>query len=255
MWLNPGPGSGREPVNDYFLDKQRFDIDVDVKFLEKGPPHLEYAYYGALVLGDTIHAVKQAECDGYDGVVIGCFYDPGLYESREITERLVVTAPMEASTSIASCLGHRFSILVGRRKWIPAMSDTLTRYGLSTRLASFRPVNIGVLEMYQDHQQSGRRLLEESRKAVEEDGAEVIILGCTATRGLYRVIQDRLSVPVIDPVIASIHHVCLLAQLHRLYGWSHSKICSYEMPPREEIQRFRLRDAYKFGPIWDQMGY
>jgi allantoin racemase len=40
---------------------------------------------------------------------------------------LVVTAPAEASMHIAVTLGQRFSIIVGRTKWIPLMRENVIK--------------------------------------------------------------------------------------------------------------------------------
>lgn len=84
-----------------------------------GRGHLEYYSYGPLVVSKLLKIIKEAEKENFDGAIIGCFYDPGLREAREIAEKLVVTAPAEASMHIAATLGQRFSIIVGRTKWIP----------------------------------------------------------------------------------------------------------------------------------------
>jgi len=47
-------------------------------------------------------------------------------------------------------------------------------------------------------------LVEESKKALSEDGADVIILGCTGLAGMAKKVQDRVKVPVIDPSGAAI---------------------------------------------------
>ena len=49
----------------------------------------------ALVLAESLHIIKQAEKDGFDAAVMGCFYDPGLHDAREIVEDMVITAPAE----------------------------------------------------------------------------------------------------------------------------------------------------------------
>ena len=85
---------------------------IDFTFLERGPGNLEHMYYETLVTADIIHKVKWAEKYGYDAVIIGCFYDPGLYQSREITD-IVAVGPGEASMCLASVLGYKFSILAG----------------------------------------------------------------------------------------------------------------------------------------------
>ena len=109
--------------------------EVEVVSLKRGPRHVEYLYYESAVLADVLHLVKKAENDGFDAVVLGCFYDLALYESREISEKLVVTAPAESCMLLACSLGSSFSIIVGRRKWIPQMMSNVVRYGLKDRLS------------------------------------------------------------------------------------------------------------------------
>src|SRR5579884_2794366 len=118
--------------------------------LPGAPRHVEYHYYETLVLPDVVHAIRDAETAGYDAAVIGCFYDFGLHEGREVTERLVVTAPCESSLLLAASLGDTFSIIVGRRKWIPQMRANVRLYGLESRLASFRALELGVPDYHTD---------------------------------------------------------------------------------------------------------
>jgi allantoin racemase len=105
-------------------DAARTENDVTVVGFSRGPLHVEYHYYETLVLPDIIHTVMEAERLGYDAAVIGCFYDLGLQESREVAKSIVVTAPCEASCLLAASLGSTFSIIVGRRKWVPQMRNT-----------------------------------------------------------------------------------------------------------------------------------
>src|SRR5437016_14471466 len=110
--------------------------NVDLVSLKRGPWHVEYHYYESLVLADLLHEVKAAENRGYDGVVLGCFYDLGLQEAREISERTVVTSPAESTMLLACSPGYKFSVIVGRKKWIPQMMDNVVKCGLKDRLAS-----------------------------------------------------------------------------------------------------------------------
>ena len=210
----------------------------------RGPRHLEYHYYETLVLPDLLHTIVEAERRGFDAAVIGCFYDLGLQESRELSTQMVVTAPCESSILLAASLGHTFSIIVGRRKWIPQMHDNVRRYGLESRLASFRAINLWVPEYHQDEVETARRFREAGRRAVEEDGAEVIVLGCTASAGFYAELQDELGVPVIDSALAAIKYAEHLADLRDRFGWSHSKVGGYESPPAQELEGWGLRQQY-----------
>jgi allantoin racemase len=227
--------------------------EVDLVSMQRGPQHVEYHYYESLVLADVLHKVKEAENDGYDAAVLGCFYDLGLQESRELSERMVVTAPAESAMLLACSLGYKFSIIVGRRKWIPQMHDTAVRYGLKDRLASFRTIDMGVLEFQRDHAKTSRAQIDEGRKAIELDGAEVLILGCTAEFGFWQKLQKELGVPVLDPVITPLKYAEHLVTLRDSYGWSHSKVGSYESPPLREIRGWRLGEQYGTD-VWEQTG-
>jgi allantoin racemase len=217
----------------------------------RGPRHLEYHYYETLVLPDLLHTLVEAERQGYDAAVIGCFYDLGLQEGREVTSRLVVTAPCESSLHLAATLGHRFSIIVGRRKWIPQMHDTVRRYGLESRLASFRAIDLWVPQYHEDGAETARRFREAGRRAIEEDGAEVIVFGCTASAGFYARLQEELGVPVIDSALAAIKYAEHLVEVRDRFGWSHSKLGGYEAPPAAELDAWRLREQYQPGDIRD----
>jgi allantoin racemase len=233
----------------YLASRKREGTELTLVTLPRGPEHLEYRYYEALVLVDLLHLVKAAESQGFDAVIIGCFYDVGLQAAREVAERMAVVAPCEASTHLASTLGDRFSIIVGRQKWIPEMRENVIRYGMKDRLASFRSVELGVLDFHQDEEETARRFRRVGREAVELDGAEVLILGCTATYGFYRSLQEELGVPVIDPMLTAFKTAEFAAELKNQFGWSHSKIGGYESPPPSEFAPWRLEEQYAFGDM------
>jgi len=239
-----------QPIKEYLETAKHPETQVDVVSLERGPMHLEYHYYEALVIADTLHTVRKAELDGYDAAVIGCFYDPGLLEAREITEKLVVTAPAEAAMHIATTLGHSFSILVGRRKWIPKMHENVVKYGFSEKLASFKSLDMGVYDFQKDPALTAQRMRDAAREAVEVDGAEVIILGCTIEFGFYKELQKELGVPVIDAILAPFKYAEFLSELKERFAWTHSKIYGYESPPRSEIAEWKIENQYGLSGLW-----
>jgi allantoin racemase len=249
LYIDPvGKGVVDEGLQ-FLTSHKREETELKMLMLPRGPEHLEYRYYEALVLVDILHLITEAERQGLDAAIIGCFYDVGLQAARELAERMPVIAPCEASTHIAATLGDKFSIIVGRRKWIPEMRENVVKYGMKERLASFKSVDLGVLEFHQDEKETARRFREVAREAVERDGAEVIILGCTATYGFYQDLQEELGVPVIDSMIAALKTAEFAAELKSRLGWSHSKIGAYESPPTEEFTPWRLRDQYDFGDM------
>ena len=75
---------------------KRPETKVDLVTLDDDrPKHLEYHAYEGLVIADIVRLTYQAAAD-YDAVVIGCFYDVGLREAREVSGKAVVAAPRQA---------------------------------------------------------------------------------------------------------------------------------------------------------------
>jgi len=211
-------------------DIKRPDVRPKIVHLRKGPIHLEYHYYEHLNLHETLDWVRWAEKKRYDAVVIGCFYDPGIREARELVS-IPVIVPAEATLHVAATLGHKFSIIVGRRKWIPKMESNVYLYGLERKLASFRVLEFTVPRMFAEPEKLEKAILTQARKAIEEDGAEVIVLGCTMESGFMKELTRKLKVPVLDAVATSWKYAEMMADLYRKVGLVHSKLYGYEAPP------------------------
>lgn len=244
LFINPiGTGIFDEATRDILVGAKRPESQVDLVSLPSDrPKHLEYHAYEALVVADIVRLAQQAAAR-YDALVIGCFYDVGLSEAREVSGRMIVTAPCQSATAIASNLGNAFSVLVGRRKWIPKMKENIRRYGHEHRLASMRVLGLGVHDFQADRERTCDRLLTEGRKAIEEDGAEVIIMGCTAEFGFHEQMQSALGVPVIDAVLAPFKYAEFLAESAQRFGWYPSRLWGSEPPPREELEAWHIFDA------------
>src|SRR5262249_3818456 len=151
-WLNPVGTNEYDPLMVEALQREvDLDTEVVVDSLSEGPCHLEFHYYGALALPESIRRLQEAERDGFDAAVMGCFYDPALKEIRGVIVEMPVVFPAEACTYLAATMGDKFSILVGRQKWVPAMRDSVERYGLGGKLASFVTLDMGVQDFQRDH--------------------------------------------------------------------------------------------------------
>jgi allantoin racemase len=109
------------------------------------------------------------------------------------------------------------------------------RMGVAGSLASVRAVNIAVLELG-DTERVVKALVEQSIMAVREDGAHLIVFGCTGMIGLAGEVEKGLvgqgitDVPVIDPGVLAVKFAEALADI----GLSHSKR-TYPQPPDKEI--------------------
>lgn len=205
--------------------------------------HIEFRSYEGIVTTGILRAVRAAAREGFDALAIGCFYDTALLDAREVSGRMMVTAPCAASCEIAASLANRFGVIVGRRKWVHQMTETVHMHGHRDRLAGFYHVELGVTEFQQDHDRTANRLMEAGRKAVEQDYAEALILGCTMEVGFHKVMERELGVPVVDPATAALKRAEYGALLKRQCGWVPSRRWSCEAPPEDEIARIGTLDT------------
>ena len=244
LWINPvGTDVFDGYIAEILRESKRKGNRVDVISLPADrPKHLEYHSYESLVVADIMNIAKKYGED-HDAIVIGCFYDVGLREAREVSGRAIVTAPCQSALVFASFLANTFSVLVGRRKWIPKMEENIVMYGYGNRLASMRPLGLGVHDFQADRNKTESRLIDEGKKAVETDGAECIILGCTIEYGFHETMQKELGVPVIDAVIAPFKLAELMAETASVFGWYPSRRWGSESPPSPEIEEWGLFDV------------
>jgi len=234
VWILPvGIGTYDERMLSYIKRIKRPDVEAEVCHLKSGlPDSLEYHYYEHLVADDLLRKIMDYERKGFSAAIIGCFYDGGLREARELV-RMPVVAEEEACIHVAATLGHKFSIIVGRRKWLPKMEDNVRLYGLSDKLASIRPVEYSTSQMAADRKGYLDAVRREAEKAIKGDGAEVIVLSEEASFDFEDLmkLQSELRVPILDPLIVTWKFAELMADLYHCANITHSKLAAYEAPP------------------------
>lgn len=203
------------------------ETEVDRVRIEKGPPSIESRYDDAMATPDILRLIKEAE--GVDGIVVNCFCDPGVKAGREITD-IPVIGPCLASMLVASSICERFSVVTVLKEVVPAIEENARMYGLMDKLASTRYIEMPVLDLHKDEEKTLEALVEQGRKAIDEDGAQVLILGCTGMTGMAEKLSEEVGVQVIDPLPAAVKFVETLASL-RL---TQSKL-TYPVPPEKTM--------------------
>jgi allantoin racemase len=212
----------------------RPDAEISVVGLDRGPASLESDYEDALAVPGILARVRAAEAEGTDAVIIDCMVDPGLAPARELAS-IPIVGPAQAAMHLAAILAHRFSVLTVLERDIPLIDRLARLYGLKGNLASVRPVNIPVLELDRDRERLMGALVEQSARAVVEDGAHILLFDCTGMRGLAQQVEQALAergctVPVIDPPAVAVKLAEGLVDM----GLAHSKR-TYPLPPDKEI--------------------
>jgi Asp/Glu/hydantoin racemase len=176
----------------------------------------------ALVAAGRLPIVREACASGkYNGIVLLGGGEPGFSASREIARPcgVPVTGCAFAQMHVASMLGNRFSVVDLAENHNMYYYDLVVQHRFDHRCASIRNINYplprppdmgqSAVHLAKNRAQRGETsevveaALREALAAIEEDGADVIIFGCSALYWLQPVLQKRLSdigweVPVLE---------------------------------------------------------
>jgi allantoin racemase len=200
------------------------DVDVLGVTATRGVPAIDGYRDDVLGAAAVVDAIASHN-GGFDGAIVSCFGDPGLFAARELADAPVVGIG-EASYLTAMTVGHRFSVLTTLERGVPTIQDGIRLHGVEGRCASVRATGLTVLEADGDPVAAADALEREGRLAIEVDKADVLCLGCGGLVDLRARLESRLGVPVVEAVPAA------ATLLHGLVanGLRTSKIRAFKHP-------------------------
>src|SRR4029453_12819914 len=172
----------------------------------KGPAAIESAHDAGLVVPELIRLAPLAEQRGFSAIVIGCYSDPGLDALREILT-IPVIGPGAASLHLAAQLGTRISFLTPSGRGYGRVAARLRALGIAPLLASVRGIGLSVMDLAKQKPGALDKAAEAAGLAVEQDGADVLVLGCMSMAFLPGICEElgaRVLVPVVNPVLAAL---------------------------------------------------
>ncbi len=210
---------------------KRDDCEVTVICPAHGPVTLESSYDEAYAIAPTIDLVRQANEENYDAIILACFCDVGVEAAKEISS-IPVFGLEETTLSVALLLGAKFGILTEKRPRVAMKELHVRRHGLLERMASIRPLELSVAELDADPERTKATGMALARRMVEEDGAEVIIMGCAAMAGYSDELERELQIPVLDPLKVTLKVAEALVDM----GLSHSRVGLYAPPTPKEFK-------------------
>ena len=194
------------------------------------------SHYEALVFDMYIaEAGLRAEQEGYDAVIMDTVSDSGLATLRSRLT-IPVIGPGLVSYAVAIMLGKRFSIITMWDRWRHLYEKNMDTYHLWDKCASIRAVNIppDVEALFAGKEEEMfQKLTDEAQKAIDEDGAGVILLGSTTMHQAGDYMAAHLPAPVINPGPVAIKLTEAIVQL----GLTHSKV-DYASPSTIIDDRF-----------------
>ncbi|OCO98852.1 MULTISPECIES: aspartate/glutamate racemase family protein [unclassified Ensifer] len=190
---------------------------------QDGPPSIEGYFDEAFVVPGIL--AEMAKAGAVDAYVVACFDDTGLDAARCATEAPVIGIG-EAAFHLATLIAGKFSVVTTLARSIPAIEHNLSKYGLASRCAKVRASDVAVLDLELPGSDARRRVSAEIARAVSEDGAEAIVLGCAGMADLAHALSLEHGVPVLDGVACAVR----LAETVAALGLRTSKKGGYAAP-------------------------
>ena len=222
------------------------DTEVECAPVRNSGTLLDSYYEGLIFDMFVAEAGLRAEEEGYDAVIMDTVSDSGMYALRSRLS-IPVIGPGLVSYAVAILLGKRFSIVTMWDKWAHLYEKNLATYDLKQKCASIRAVNIppdAEALFTGKEEEMFERLTVEARRAIDEDGADVILLGSTTMHQAGDYMSEHLPAPVVNPGPVGIKVAEMLVQL----GLSHSKV-AFPSPSTLLDDRFTsFADADTLGP-------
>jgi len=192
------------------------------------------SYLAAIAVMDAIQRYEGE----YDAVIQAGYGEHGREGLQELLTVPVVDIT-EAAASTAMYVGRSYSVVTTLDRTVPLIEDRLLLAGMMERCASVRSSGLGVLELEADPERAVEAIVAEAERAVRDDRAEVIVLGCGGMAELKNRVVERCGVPVVDGVQAAVAAAEGLVQL----GLTTSKSRTYAPPRPKRVTGFPVPRA------------
>lgn len=167
-----------------------------------GPFSIETREHRDDAVPRVVSLVRDMLAHRFDAYAFACFDDIALFETRAIAG-VPVVGTCEAGIAAARTMAGRFGIITTVHSAVPGIQALLARYGASD-ICAVRAAGIGVAAAAGSDGDAERRILLTIREAIEQDGAEAILLGSGGLTGRAADLERHFGIPVIDGVAAAI---------------------------------------------------
>lgn len=193
------------------------DVAVSVHHLSQGSACIENRLDWTENAYPAVEVAKALAADGVDGIWLSDFDMCGVEAAREVID-IPIIGGFPTSAFNAMALGQKFSIITVLPSTLTMQQGWVSAYGLNENFASIRAIDCPV-EQLSDTALVVRKVCEVGLQAIESDGAQTLLLGCTGFVGVAAAVSAQLSqllgcyVPVIDPNQAGFTFLSSLARM------------------------------------------
>lgn len=181
---------------------------------QRGVPYIS-TRTEALIGGLEVMNILAEQSSDHDAAIVAAFGDPGLGAAREMFP-IPVVGLAEAGMLSACMLGRRFSIVSFAAALKPWYQECVEWHRMESRCASIRTLDNRFRDISDVQNERETLLVQLARQAVEEDGADVIVLAGAPLSGLARRVKNQIPVPVVDCVAAAVGQALALLGLQAI---------------------------------------
>ncbi|MDN7177151.1 aspartate/glutamate racemase family protein [Caballeronia sp. SEWSISQ10-4 2] len=194
------------------------DVTVEIRNITRGHPCIENRTNLLENSMPVIELAREIASEGFDGIWLTDFDMCGVEGARECIDIPIIGGfPTSAFSALA--LSQSFSIITILPSTLAMQQEHVLTYGLSESFASIHALNCPVDQLSNlDVVVVGTFDL--AMKAIQEHGAQSILLGCTGfvdvAARVSALLEEALGayVPVIDPNHAGFSFLVSLVRMH-----------------------------------------
>lgn len=211
-------------VNRFRSESESENVTIDLEHINNGTPFIQSRIDLAINAPYVIEKIVKAEQEGFDGIFVTDMDMCGVEAARQAV-KIPVIGGFRPSLYTAMLLSQKVSILTVNDV-VDLQNDHIRAFGVTENLASILPLNKSVDELKNPTPEGKNKILIElfelACKAVERDGADSIMFGCTGFTDFAAPLNELLSakfeenVPVMDPNCCAIGYLIMLVQ-NKLY--------------------------------------
>lgn len=185
--------------------------EVTVVNPPEGPLSIESLEDRAQAIPHLLALVDDYRGQGFDACVLGCYDDIALDEIRRRL-KIPVLGAFEASIAAARSVSARFCIVTTVHSALPTIEALLQTYGAQS-MATVLAAGIGVADAAAGTEAAQHKLRHTIVAAIEQHGADAIVLGSGGLTGRASALAKAFKLPVVDAVLTAITQAEGLAKL------------------------------------------
>lgn len=203
------------------VEKFRSDsVTIDLEHIDNGTPFIQSRIDLTVNAPYVIEKIIRSEQDGFDGIFVTDMDMCGVESARQAV-KIPVIGGFRPSLYTAMLLSQKVSILTVNDV-VDLQNEHIRAFGITENLASILPLNKSVNELKNPTPDGEIRILSElfelACTAIERDGADSIMFGCTGFTNFAVPLSEQLSakyeqnVPVMDPNCCAIGYLIMLVK-------------------------------------------